>query len=110
MPKADDVIVTGREKSGSSLMPWANVAKLAKERAPCAFFLLCGPLAPTLKPRHPVQNICYQVTSHTLLVGNFLPFTLARVSVCVSGCTLSLQARLQVFQEQGTPFIPFLSS
>lgn len=107
MPKGDDVLVTGREKSGSSLMPWANVAKLAKERTLCAFLLLCGPLAPTPKPLHPVQNICYQVTSHTLLVGNFLSFTSACVSVCVSGCTLSLQTRLQVFQEQGTPLHSF---
>lgn len=40
MPKADDFFVTRREESGSSLIPWADVAGLAKERPLCAFFLL----------------------------------------------------------------------
>lgn len=45
MPKGGAFFVAGREESDSSLMPWANVAELAKERTLCAFFLLCGPLA-----------------------------------------------------------------
>lgn len=49
MPKGGDLFVAKREESGSSLMPWANVTVLTKERTLCASFLLYSPLVLTLQ-------------------------------------------------------------
>lgn len=47
MPNGDDLFVARKEESGSSPLPRASVAGMAKERMLCVCSLLFGPLALT---------------------------------------------------------------